>query len=92
MDSVLRGQAPNGQRAPLLTTAAVPLTGTSPAVGDLPEGDWIRGITIRQPWATCILAGKSPENRPVHWLMASSRSLVRVDQAPCVEDMSSTLY
>jgi hypothetical protein len=67
MDSVLRGQAPNGQRAPLLTTAAVPLTGTSPAVGDLPEGDWIRGITIRQPWATCILAGKTPENRPVNW-------------------------
>jgi hypothetical protein len=33
----------------------------------LPEGDWIRGITIRQPWATCILAGKNPENRPVHW-------------------------
>ncbi|MFH9016081.1 hypothetical protein ACH4C6_32470 [Streptomyces sp. NPDC017943] len=33
----------------------------------LPEGDWIRGITIRQPWATCILAGKSPENRPANW-------------------------
>ncbi|MFJ3043838.1 ASCH domain-containing protein [Streptomyces tendae] len=33
----------------------------------LPEGDWIRGITIRQPWATCILAGKNPENRPVNW-------------------------
>ncbi|MFJ9634854.1 hypothetical protein ACIRU8_44910 [Streptomyces sp. NPDC101175] len=33
----------------------------------LPEGDWIRGITIRQPWATCILAGKSPENRPKPW-------------------------
>lgn len=32
-----------------------------------PDGDWIRGITIRQPWATCILAGKSVENRPVHW-------------------------
>ncbi|MFJ4865976.1 hypothetical protein [Streptomyces sp. NPDC088748] len=33
----------------------------------LPEGDWIRGITIRQPWATCILEGKSPENRPKPW-------------------------
>ncbi|MCX4581048.1 hypothetical protein OHB41_49750 [Streptomyces sp. NBC_01571] len=30
-------------------------------------GDWIRGITIRQPWATCILAGKTVENRTVHW-------------------------
>jgi hypothetical protein len=34
---------------------------------ELEGGDWIRGITIRQPWATCILAGKTPENRPVHW-------------------------
>ncbi|MEW2068291.1 hypothetical protein [Streptomyces sp. NPDC007346] len=33
----------------------------------LEGGDWIRGITIRQPWATCILAGKSPENRPKPW-------------------------
>ncbi|WP_405722216.1 hypothetical protein [Streptomyces sp. NBC_00046] len=38
----------------------------------LPEGDWIRGITIRQPWATCILVGKNVENRPKHWLMDSS--------------------
>ncbi|MGI5359984.1 hypothetical protein ACQI4E_32450 [Streptomyces sp. CA-252508] len=30
-------------------------------------GDWIRGITIRQPWATCILAGKNVENRPAPW-------------------------
>jgi hypothetical protein len=37
------------------------------SIATLPEGDWIRGITIRQPWATCILAGKNPENRPVHW-------------------------
>lgn len=37
------------------------------SIATLPEGDWIRGITIRQPWATCILTGKSPENRPVHW-------------------------
>ncbi|MFJ1930431.1 MULTISPECIES: hypothetical protein [unclassified Streptomyces] len=34
---------------------------------ELEGGDWIRGITIRQPWATCILAGKSPENRPRPW-------------------------
>ncbi|MFF3735229.1 hypothetical protein ACFYXM_34430 [Streptomyces sp. NPDC002476] len=27
----------------------------------------MRGITIRQPWATCILAGKNPENRPANW-------------------------
>lgn len=27
--------------------------------------DWIRGITIRQPWATCLLTGnKTIENRP----------------------------
>ncbi|MFB9608613.1 hypothetical protein ACFFTQ_37240 [Streptomyces roseofulvus] len=31
----------------------------------LPEGDWIRGITIRQPWTAAILAGhKTIENRP----------------------------
>ncbi|MGA4953736.1 hypothetical protein [Streptomyces lydicamycinicus] len=30
-------------------------------------GTWIRGITIRQPWATCILAGKDVENRPAPW-------------------------
>ncbi|MET9931499.1 MULTISPECIES: hypothetical protein [unclassified Streptomyces] len=35
-------------------------------------GAWVRGITIRQPWATCVLAGKTVENRPVHWLMDSS--------------------
>ncbi|MEW1699477.1 MULTISPECIES: hypothetical protein [unclassified Streptomyces] len=33
----------------------------------LPTDDWIRGITIRQPWATCILVGKTTENRPAHW-------------------------
>ena len=41
------------------------------SIATLPEGDWIRGITIRQPWATCILAGKSPGNRPVPWFMFS---------------------
>ncbi|HBF81796.1 MAG TPA: hypothetical protein DD420_18230 [Streptomyces sp.] len=30
-------------------------------------GTWIRGITIRQPWASCILAGKDVENRPTPW-------------------------
>ncbi|MER5950179.1 hypothetical protein ABT127_29415 [Streptomyces sp. NPDC001904] len=25
--------------------------------------NWLRGITIRQPWTTCILAGKDIENR-----------------------------
>ncbi|WP_030592890.1 hypothetical protein [Streptomyces anulatus] len=34
---------------------------------ELEGGDWIRGITVRQPWAACILAGKSPENRPRPW-------------------------
>ncbi len=30
--------------------------------------DWIRGITIRQPWTTCIVHGtKRIENRPQHW-------------------------
>ncbi|MER6916093.1 hypothetical protein ABT354_30855 [Streptomyces sp. NPDC000594] len=34
----------------------------------LPEGDWIRGISIRQPYAACILTGaKTVENRPVRW-------------------------
>ncbi|MFE9222792.1 hypothetical protein ACFYN3_41785 [Streptomyces lavendulae] len=33
-----------------------------------PVGDWIRGITVRQPWAACILAGaKTIENRPQPW-------------------------
>ncbi|GAA0901048.1 MULTISPECIES: ASCH domain-containing protein [Streptomyces violaceusniger group] len=30
----------------------------------LPDGDWIRGIGIKQPWATCILTGaKTIESR-----------------------------
>lgn len=34
----------------------------------LAAGDWIRGITIRQPWTTSILSGaKNIENRPVNW-------------------------
>ncbi|MER6160886.1 hypothetical protein ABT147_36085 [Streptomyces sp. NPDC001868] len=38
------------------------------SVVTLPEGEWIRGISIRQPYAACILAGaKTVENRPVRW-------------------------
>ncbi|CAL9672993.1 hypothetical protein SUDANB15_07546 (plasmid) [Streptomyces sp. enrichment culture] len=36
----------------------------------LPEGDWIRGISIKQPHAACITAGagaKTIENRPRAW-------------------------
>ncbi|MFF8505916.1 hypothetical protein ACF07L_35485 [Streptomyces anulatus] len=34
----------------------------------LPEGDWIRGISIKQPWTAAILTGaKLVENRPQHW-------------------------
>ncbi|MEW1761534.1 hypothetical protein AB0393_34180 [Streptomyces cyaneofuscatus] len=34
----------------------------------LPEGDWIRGITIKQPYAASILTGaKTIENRPRPW-------------------------
>ncbi|WP_031511065.1 hypothetical protein [Streptomyces megasporus] len=29
--------------------------------------DVVRGITLRQPWATCVLAGKDVENRPAPW-------------------------
>ncbi|MEU3991756.1 hypothetical protein AB0F24_25925 [Streptomyces platensis] len=33
-------------------------------------GEWIRVITLRQPWATCVLAGKDVENRPRPWFMS----------------------
>ncbi|MFI5905457.1 hypothetical protein [Streptomyces cyaneofuscatus] len=34
----------------------------------LPEGDWIRGITLKQPYAASILTGaKTIENRPRPW-------------------------
>ncbi|MCX4490002.1 hypothetical protein OG890_39645 [Streptomyces anulatus] len=33
-----------------------------------PAGDWIRGISIKQPWTTAILTGaKTIENRPQPW-------------------------
>ncbi len=36
----------------------------------LPDHDWIRGLSIKQPWASCILAGtKTIENRPRTWFM-----------------------
>ncbi|MFB7827414.1 hypothetical protein [Streptomyces hydrogenans] len=38
-------------------------TGTFP-----PAGDWIRGISVRQPWTSAIVAGaKTIENRPQPW-------------------------
>ncbi|MGW2707314.1 hypothetical protein [Streptomyces sp. NPDC001340] len=37
------------------------------SLATLPEG-WIRGISIKQPYAACILAGaKTVENRPTRW-------------------------
>lgn len=37
-----------------------------------PAGDWIRGITIKQPWTAAILIGsKTIENRGRHWFMDS---------------------
>ncbi|MFF4534105.1 hypothetical protein ACFY1P_33150 [Streptomyces sp. NPDC001407] len=33
-----------------------------------PADDWIRGISLRQPWATAIATGaKTIENRPQRW-------------------------
>ncbi|MFI5752538.1 hypothetical protein ACIBBE_43355 [Streptomyces sp. NPDC051644] len=33
-----------------------------------PAGDWIRGISIKQPHTACILTGaKTVENRPTRW-------------------------
>ncbi|GAA5708270.1 hypothetical protein [Streptomyces avermitilis] len=39
------------------------------STGTLPRaGDWIRGISVKQPWTTAIAAGaKTIENRPQHW-------------------------
>ncbi|MGW4688510.1 hypothetical protein ACWEPM_26945 [Streptomyces sp. NPDC004244] len=45
-------------------------------------GTWIRGITIRQPWTTCILAGKNVENRPAPW---SWRGLVLLHAGAATE-------
>jgi hypothetical protein len=56
------------------STGAAPAA-TEPESGGQPHehrqparGDWILGITIRQPYATCILAVKNPENKPRPWL------------------------
>ncbi len=45
-------------------------------------GTWIRGITIRQPWTTCILAGKDVENRSAPW---SWRGLVLLHAGQATE-------
>lgn len=37
------------------------------SAAEVESGDWIRGITVRQPWAACIHAGKTVENRPKPW-------------------------
>ncbi|MFE6946068.1 ASCH domain-containing protein [Streptomyces chartreusis] len=39
------------------------------STGTLPTaGDWIRGISVKQPWTTAIVAGaKTIENRPQPW-------------------------
>ncbi|GGW78788.1 hypothetical protein GCM10010350_74700 [Streptomyces galilaeus] len=38
------------------------------SLATLPEDDWIRGISIRQPYGAFILAGgKTVENRPAQW-------------------------
>ncbi|MEU4181484.1 hypothetical protein [Streptomyces sp. NPDC026589] len=38
------------------------------SVAPLPEGDWIRGISIKQPWTAAILTGaKTIENRTRPW-------------------------
>lgn len=50
---------------------------TTPQLPD--PGTWIRGITIRQPWATCVVTGdKTIENRPKPW---SWRGLVLLHAA-----------
>ncbi|MGW2176362.1 hypothetical protein ACWC1C_38130 [Streptomyces sp. NPDC001705] len=47
----------------------------------LPEGDWIRGISIKQPWTAAVLTGaKTVENRPRPWkpgwvLLHASKSI-----------------
>ncbi|MGG7568980.1 hypothetical protein [Streptomyces sirii] len=60
----------------------------------LPEpSDWIRGITIRQPWATCILAGKDVENRPKPWSWRGWLLLhagLRTEHAPLRDPLVAT--
>jgi hypothetical protein len=62
-------------------------------------GTWIRGITIRQPWTTCILAGKDVENRPTRWswrgwlLLHAGQATERAPMLdPLVPACSSPLY
>ncbi|MFE3430450.1 diguanylate cyclase domain-containing protein [Streptomyces sp. NPDC059171] len=61
------------QRAPGRTPGNRDVGTSSMTALPLPEGDWIRGISIRQPWTTAILTGaKTIENRPQPTLMNSS--------------------
>lgn len=79
----------NGRRAGRQGTAIRGADGMSCV--PLADGDWIRGISIQQPHAACILTGdKGTENRPKPWIMSGSESFHRVDQALCSEAMSST--
>ncbi|MFD8621453.1 hypothetical protein [Streptomyces sp. NPDC059513] len=55
------------------------MSDTTTAVG---PGTWIRGITIRQPWTSCVLAGKDVENRPAPW---SWRGLVLLHAGQATE-------
>ncbi|WP_406100675.1 hypothetical protein OG698_00365 [Streptomyces sp. NBC_01003] len=53
----------------------------------LPEDDWIRGLTIHQLYATCILAGKNLENRPRPWSWPGSVLIhagQKLERPPCV--------
>ncbi len=49
--------------------------------------EWIRGITIRQPWTTCILTGdKTIENRPAPGLGLAWVVSAAYDQPVHVKD------
>ncbi|MFD7462838.1 MULTISPECIES: hypothetical protein [unclassified Streptomyces] len=63
----------------------------------LPQGDWIRGISVQQPHVTCILTGaKGIENRPKPWSRRGwmllhagrriDRPVLRVPHKACAED------
>lgn len=53
---------------PLLHPSARPAEADDTSTAALPAGDWIRGISIMQPHAACILTGdKTIENRPQRW-------------------------
>ncbi len=57
----------------------------------LPQGGRIRGISVQQPHATCILTGaKGIENRPRPWFVDSSAVVHGVRPGVSVVDMSVT--